>query len=618
MATTQSTEFPSLDDVRLPSTPEDKELLKELKLAWDQHSAHWDNDTKHEFVDRILKGYTKVTNTNQAQPSAHRLWKAGNITFAPREWLQHKYENFDPESWASPVSKMPAKSRGTNGGKSSSSKGNIELHGKFQEPKSSQSIEAMEICEEESDHDDIKVDGTYKDDNNDGDDQDEANPKPITRSRFRAANVPEPGRDPSRKRGTSNASVNLLRTKVQKTDSPKTPLSAENGHLLEPSGPSTVPTVDNQARARPLEWKAKLQDLRVYGRGLNQNRLVPNRLAFTGDQTSLPPNPTAVSFTQESYDPNGFRRSQEPSLRSSAPGLSLEKRANDQILSGDPRDRILYREHSTQSDHVRAKSGLVDHRSGESATSAPNLPQSHECRGNTRTMAPRGSSDSFMFSLSSSGKEQPQTGELLPLRLSPRETLKSPEGVYTQQPSSLQQLPRDDPDEPSSFRRFRRQYHSDQKETCGRIADQVTKNVTGIVVQAVHDMIQPLRNSLAQCVDTLAKHNTNAAGDQVNLATRDLRDMKQVLNSLVETSRVQLEASQREGATIQELLLPAMTEHRKDIDNLVQRAISIEERTSDVEEYLELQLADKGGDSTRNAPQDEHHTFGNHEDAGGD
>ncbi|KLP04300.1 Uncharacterized protein LW94_1693 [Fusarium fujikuroi] len=429
---------------------------------------------------------------------------------------------------------MPAKSRGTNDGKSSSSKGNIGSHGKSQEPKSPQSIEAMEICEEESDHDDIKVDGTYKDDNNDGDDQDEANPKPITRSRFRAANVPEPGRDPSRKRGTSNASVNLLRTKVQKTDSPKTPLSAENGHLrefmgfgvrnsissmiVEPSGPSTVPTVDNQARARPLEWKAKVQDLRVYGRGLNQNRLVPNRLAFTGDQTSLPPNPTAVSFTQESYDPNGFRRSQEPSLRSSAPALSLEKWANDQRISGDPRDRILYRSHSTQSDHVRAKSGLVDHRSGESAASAQSLPQSHDCRGNTRTMAPRGSSDSFMFSLSSYGKEQPQTGEALPLRLTPR--------------------------------------------------------------------------------------------DQVHQATRDLKDMKQILNSIVETSRVQLEASQREGATIQELLLPAMTEHRKDIDNLVQRTTSIEERTSDVEEYLELQLADMGGESVRNAPRDEHEEAG--------
>ncbi|KAF5645212.1 hypothetical protein F25303_5721 [Fusarium sp. NRRL 25303] len=633
MATTQSTEFPSLDDVRLPSTPEDKELLKELKLAWDQHSAQWDNETKHEFVDRILKGYTKVTNTNQAQPSAHRLWKAGNITFAvwiilrvtydeeklskPREWLRHKYKNFDPQSWASPVSKKTAKPPGTNAGNTLSSKESLRSHAKSQEPKSPQSIEAMDICEEERDYDNIHGDGTYTD-NDDGDDQDEDKPKPITRSRFRAANVPEPARDLSRKRGTSNASVNLLRTKVQKTDSPETPLSAENGHLLEPSGPSTAPTVDNQARARPLEWKAKLQDLRVYGRGLNQNRHVLNRPVFTGDQASLPPNPTVVSFTQESYDPNGFRRSQEPSLRSIAPALSLEKRANDQLFSGDPRDRILYREHSTQSDHVRAKSGLVDHRSGESAASAPNLPQSNECRGNTHTMAPRGSSDSFMFSLSSYGKEQPQIGEPLPLRLTPRETLKSPGDVSTQQPSSLRQLPLEDPDEPSWFRRFRIQYHSDQKEACNRIADQVTKNVTGIILQAVQDLIQPLSNSLTQCVDTLAKHNTNAAGDQVNLAARYLRDMKQILNSIVETSRVQLEASQREGATIQELLLPAMTEYRKDIDNLVQRATSIEERTSDVEEYLELQLADKGGDSARNAPQDEHHTFGNQEDAGGD
>ncbi|CCT63568.1 uncharacterized protein FFUJ_05288 [Fusarium fujikuroi IMI 58289] len=632
MATTQPIEFPSLDDVRLPSTPEDKELLRELKLAWDQHSAQWDNETKHEFIDRILKGYTKVTNTNQAQPSAHRLWKAGNITFAvwiilrvtydeeklskPREWLRHKYKNFDPQSWASPIPKKTPNPQGTNGGNTFSSKENLRSHANSQEPKSPQSIEAMEICEEERDYDNIHGDSTYTD-NDDGDDQDEDKPKPITRSRFRAANVPEPVRDLSRKRGTSNASVNL-RTKLQKTDSPKTPLSAGATHLLEPSGPSTALTIDNQARARPLEWKAKLQDLRVYRRGLNQNRLVLNRPAFTCDQASLPPNPTAVSFTQESDDQNGFQRSQEPSFRSIAPALSLENTVNDQRCSGDPRDRILFREHSAQSDHVRANFGLVGHRSGEAAASTQRLPRSPELRGNTRTMAPRGSSDSFMFSSSSYGKEQAHTGEPLPLRLNPRETLKSPKGIYTQQPSSLQQLPCDDPDEPSWFRRFRRQYHSDQKETCGRIADQVTKNVTGIVVQAVHDMIQPLCNSLAQCVDTLAKHNTNAAGDQVNLATRDLRDMKQVLNSVVETSRVQLEASQREGATIQEILLPAMTEHRKDIDNLVQRAISIEERISDVEEYLELQFADKGGDSARNAPQDEYHTFGNQEGAGGD
>ncbi|RKL35765.1 hypothetical protein BFJ72_g8465 [Fusarium proliferatum] len=357
-----------------------------------------------------------------------------------------------------------------------------------------------------------------------------------------------------------------------------------------------APTVDSQARPRTLEWQAKLHELKEYRRGLNQNRLVLNRAALTGDQASLQPNPTAVSFTQESNDQNAFQssvtssqqlaRSQEPSLRSSASALSPKRRANDQIFSGDPRDRILIREHSTQSDHVRAKFGLVDRRSGESAASTQRLPRSPEPRGNPPTMARQGS---------------------LPFRLTTRETLESPGNVFTQQPSSIRQLPHDDPDEPSWFRQFRTEYYSDQKETRERIAHQIKSDLTGIVFQAVEDLIQPLSNSITQCVDALAKHNANTAGvtehiDQATSAAQDLRDMKQILNNIVDTSRVQLELSQREGATIQGLL-PAITEHRKDIDNLFQRTTSIEERTSDVEEYLELQLTDKVGDSARNAPQ---------------
>ncbi|CVL12151.1 uncharacterized protein FPRN_02096 [Fusarium proliferatum] len=517
------------------------------------------------------------------------VWVIFRVTYddekltRPREWLRTKCKNIDPQSWAGPVSKMPARPRGTNGGKAPSSKGNLGSHGKSHEPKSPQSIEAMEICEEESDDDDSRGDGTYEDDNNDGDEQDETNHKAITRSRFRTANAPEPGRDLSRKR-------------------------------LEPSGPSMAPTVDSQARPRTLEWQAKLHELKEYRRGLNQNRLVLNRAALTGDQASLQPNPTAVSFTQESNDQNAFQssvtssqqlaRSQEPSLRSSASALSPERRANDQIFSGDPRDRILICEHSTQSDHVRAKFGLVDRRSGESAASTQRLPRSPELRGNPPTMARQGY---LVSSSSSNGKEQPHNKGSLPFRLTTRETLESPGNVFTQQPSSIRQHPHDDPDEPSWFRQFRTEYYSDQKETRERIAHQIKSDLTGIVFQAVEDLIQPLSNSITQCVDALAKHNANTAGvtehiDQATSAAQDLRDMKQILNNIVDTSRVQLELSQREGATIQGLL-PAITEHRKDIDNLFQRTTSIEERTSDVEEYLELQLTDKVGDSARNAPQ---------------
>ncbi|KAF5532195.1 hypothetical protein FNAPI_13001 [Fusarium napiforme] len=640
MATTQPTEFPSLSDRRLPSSELDKQILAQLKSVWDEHSDTWDEETKRELVDHILRGYTKVTKSNQIHPSCHRLWKADHPTFArwvvlrvtydedklstPREWLRHKYENFDPQSWASPVSKKPSNAPGTRWESISSSEEDLGTLGKSQEPMSLRSAEVMEICDNESDYDKIHGDGTYKEDRHDNSDQEETNDKAITRSRFKAVNVPEPSRDLSRKRGTTNASVNL-RTKLQKTGSLRTPSSTEEANLPEASGQSTAHTADIQAHSRPLQWKAKLQELRLPVRGTHQSQPALNLGASAGGQAYLSPNPTVVSFTQSSDDfrsstaPRQWARSQERSSRPSAPVVSYEK------VDVDPRDRILYRGHSTQSDHVRAKFELVDHCSRDSGASTQRLPRSLECRDNTSTMAPQGSFDSFVFSSSSHAKEQPRTGEPLPLRLTHSETLESPGNVSTQQPSGLQQLPLDDPNEPSWFRQFRTQYYSDQEKTRKQIAYEIKREVTGIVFEAVLDLIQPLSNSITQCVDALAKHNANAVGatehiDQAVSAAQDLRDMKQILNSIVETSRLQLETSQREGATIQGRLLPVITEHRKDIDNLAQRATSIEERTTDVEEYLELQLANEGGHSARNAPQgneNEHHTFGNHEGTGG-
>ncbi|KAF5680969.1 hypothetical protein FDENT_8307 [Fusarium denticulatum] len=649
MATTQPTEFPSLSDSRLPSSELDKQILVQLKDVWNKHSDTWDEETKREFVDHILKGYTKVTKSNQAHPSCHRLWKADHPTFArwvilrvtydedklstPREWLRHKYENFDPQSWASPLSKKPLKAPGTRWESGPSSEENLGTLGKSQEPKSLRSAEAMEICDSESDYDKIHGDGTYKDDRHDNSDQGETNDKAITRSRFKAVNVPEPGRDLSRKRGTSNASVNL-RTKLQKTDSLRTPSSTEEAHLPEASDQSTAHTADIKTRSRPLQWKAKLQELRLPVRGPHQSQPALKFGAPAGGQPYLSPNPTVVSFTQSSYDQNDFRssttprqwaRSQERSSCLNTPVVSHEKKADDQSVLSDPRDRIQTRGHSTQSGHVRAKFGLVDPRAGESAASAQSLPRSPECRDNIPTMVPHGSSNSFVFSSSSYGESKPHTREPLPLRVNHRETLETPGNVFTQKPSGLQQLPPDDPGEPSWFRQFRTQYYSYQKETRARIAYEIKREVTGIVFEAVQDLIQPLSNSITQCVDTLAKHNANAVGvteniDQAVSAAQDLRDMKQILNNIVDTSRLQLESSQREEAAIQGRLLPVITEHRKDIDNLVQRATSIEERTTDVEEYLELQLADEGGHSASNAPhgnENEHHTFGNHEGTGG-
>ncbi|EWG44860.1 hypothetical protein FVEG_05831 [Fusarium verticillioides 7600] len=634
-------------DSRLPSSGRDKQILVQLKS--DEHSDTWDEETKRELVDHILKGYTKTTKSNQIYPSCHRLWQANNPTFArwvvlrvtydedklstPREWLRHQYENFDPQSWASPVSKKPLKAQGTRCESEPFSEDDLGTLWKSQESKSLRSAESMEICDNESDYDKTHGDGTYKYDRHDNSDQDETNDKAITRSRFRAVNVPEPGRDLSRKRGTSNASVYLC-TKLQKTDSLRTPSSTEEAHLPKASGQSTAQTADIQARPRPLQWRANLQELRIPVRGPHQSQPALNLDASAGGQAYLSPNPTVVSFTQSFYDQNDFRtsttprqwaRSQERSSCLNTPVVSHEKKADDQSVPSDPRDHIQNRGHSTQSGHVRANFGLVDPCAGESAASTQSLPRSPKCRDNIPTIVPHGSSNSFVFPSSSYGEARPHTREPLPLRVNHRETLETPGNVFTQQPSGLQQLPPDDPGEPSWFRRFRTQYYSDQKETRARIAYEIKREVTGIVFKAVRDLIQPLSNSITQCVDTLAKHNTNAVGVTKHIyqavsAAQDLGDMKQILNNTVETSSLQLETFQREGAAIQGQLLPVITEYRKDIDNLAQRATSIEERTIDVEEYLELQLADKGRHPARNAPQgneSEHHTFGNHEGTGG-
>ncbi|KAG7415341.1 hypothetical protein Forpe1208_v006886 [Fusarium oxysporum f. sp. rapae] len=250
MAGSRPTEFPSLDDVRLPSTPEDKDLLKELKLAWDQYSDKWDEETKREFVDHILKGYTKVTKTNHAQPSGHRLGKAGNMTFAvwiifrvtydedklskPRECLRCRYRNIDPQSWVSPDYKNSRKLKGTQGEWGSSSKKNLGSDETSQATKPPQSAEAMEICDNESDYEDSH-DGysDYVDD-----------PVAIARRRFKAVNVPEPDGDSSRKRGSSNASANY-RTKLRKTDSPMTSLS------IEADPPRGSQSINGTRRQRP-------------------------------------------------------------------------------------------------------------------------------------------------------------------------------------------------------------------------------------------------------------------------------------------------------------------------------------------------------------------------------
>ncbi|KAF4950821.1 hypothetical protein FGADI_7912 [Fusarium gaditjirri] len=222
MAGIQPVEFPSLGDNRLPSGEQDKQILRRLKNACGQHSAQWDDETKREFVEYILKGYTRVTKTNEAQPSGHRLWTPPNITFAvwllfrvtyeddkltkPKEWLRAKYKNIDPNSWVSPKYKKPKKSKG----KRTSSSSN-----RATKPPPPQSSEPMNI---------------FDDDDDDGMSLDLPD---TTRSGFRAVNVLEASSYPARKRShsaTTETPEKMVRHYIPNTISSAGPIRSPSGH----------------------------------------------------------------------------------------------------------------------------------------------------------------------------------------------------------------------------------------------------------------------------------------------------------------------------------------------------------------------------------------------------
>jgi hypothetical protein len=114
--------------------------LVRLKELWEEHSHLWSQETKESLVQHILAGDTRITKTNEPQPSGHKLWTA-KITFAV--WiifraqysmeklskmnarLVEEFPGIDPSSWKSPGFKKPrspAKSRADVGSKPSASK----------------------------------------------------------------------------------------------------------------------------------------------------------------------------------------------------------------------------------------------------------------------------------------------------------------------------------------------------------------------------------------------------------------------------------------------------------------------------------------------------------------
>ncbi|RGP58272.1 hypothetical protein FLONG3_11443 [Fusarium longipes] len=74
-------EFPSLDHPVLSRTPENRQILRNLKNMYDKHSKGWDVATRHSVIDFVLNGETEVTERIARSPHRHRFLQR-NMTFA--------------------------------------------------------------------------------------------------------------------------------------------------------------------------------------------------------------------------------------------------------------------------------------------------------------------------------------------------------------------------------------------------------------------------------------------------------------------------------------------------------------------------------------------------------
>ncbi|CEI66394.1 hypothetical protein FVEN_g8412 [Fusarium venenatum] len=118
--------FPSLTNPVLSRTPENQQIVQNLKEIYDNHSKYWDERTRCTIIDYILNRDTEVTERIARSPHRHKLLQR-NMTFAI--WivlratyglkslarlqyrLIEKYPGVDPASFVSPALETKTGSR---------------------------------------------------------------------------------------------------------------------------------------------------------------------------------------------------------------------------------------------------------------------------------------------------------------------------------------------------------------------------------------------------------------------------------------------------------------------------------------------------------------------------
>lgn len=74
-------QFPALINTLPTPTPENQQILRNLKELYDNHSKNWDKGTRYAIIDHVLNRETDVTARIARSPHRHRLMQR-DMTFA--------------------------------------------------------------------------------------------------------------------------------------------------------------------------------------------------------------------------------------------------------------------------------------------------------------------------------------------------------------------------------------------------------------------------------------------------------------------------------------------------------------------------------------------------------
>ncbi|KAL6921340.1 hypothetical protein FSST1_005366 [Fusarium sambucinum] len=123
--------FPSLTNPVLSRTPENQQIIKNLKEIYDNHSKDWDERTRCTIIDYILNRDTEVTERIARCPHRHKLlqrnmtfpiWIVLRATYGLKSLarlqyrLIEKYPGVDPASFVSPALEKKTKTGSRDNG----------------------------------------------------------------------------------------------------------------------------------------------------------------------------------------------------------------------------------------------------------------------------------------------------------------------------------------------------------------------------------------------------------------------------------------------------------------------------------------------------------------------